>query len=104
MIDCYELIKEKIRANKAKYKMDLIDERYEEKTFGNFLLLFESKQSKGFIRFINDRGQLFVEIKNKKDWVDIYKYLNKKNSELLLNKEKMDEVFILLDLLFNKEF
>ena len=96
MEDFYELIKEKVRDEK-KYEMELIDEDYDEKVFGNFLLIYKFNYTKGLIRFINDRGQLFVEVKDKKDWEDIYEYFNKKVGEIELNKEKMDEVFTLLD-------
>jgi hypothetical protein len=78
MINFYKLIKRKVKDDWRKYKLELVDDRYDEKAFGNFYLVYKSKQFKGFIRFINDRGQLFVEIKNKKDWIDIYQYLNKK--------------------------
>ena len=96
MKDFYELIKEKVRDEK-KYELELIDEDYDEKAFGNFLLVYKFNYTKGLIRFINDRGQLFVEVKSKKDWEDIYEYLDKKVGEIELNKEKMDEVFTLLD-------
>lgn len=97
MKDFYELIKEKVRDEK-KYELELIDESYDEKAFGNFLLLYKFNYTKGLIRFINDRGQLFVEIKTKKDWEDIFEYLDKKVGGIELNKEKIDEVFTQLDL------
>jgi hypothetical protein len=96
MKDFYELIKEKVR-NEKKYELELIDESYDEKAFGNFLLLYKFNYTKGLIRFINDKGQLFVEIKTKKDWEDIYEYLDKKVGGIELNKEKIDEVFTQLD-------
>lgn len=77
--------------------MELIDESYDEKAFGNFLSLYKFNYTKGLIRFINDKGQLFVEIKTKKDWEDIYEYLDKKVGGIELNKEKIDEVFTQLD-------
>ncbi|MFC6038976.1 hypothetical protein ACFPYN_05850 [Paenisporosarcina macmurdoensis] len=97
MKDFYELIKEKVRDEK-KYELVLIDESYDEKAFGNFLLLYKFNYTKGLIRFINDRGQLFVEIKTKKDWEDIFENLDKKVEGIELNKEKIDEVFTQLDL------
>jgi len=96
MKDFYELIKEKVR-NEKKYELELIDESYDKKAFGNFLLLYKFNYTKGLIRFINDKGQLFVEIKTKKDWEDIYEYLDKKVGGIELNKEKIDEVFTQLD-------
>ncbi|MBU0940699.1 MAG: hypothetical protein KKD36_04615 [Bacteroidetes bacterium] len=96
MKDFYELIKKKIRDEK-KYELELIDENYDEKAFGNFFLVYKFNYTQRLLRFINDRGQLFVEVKDKKDWEDIYKYLDKKVGKIELNKEKMDEVFTLLD-------
>ena len=96
MKDFYELIKEKVRDEK-KYELELIDENYDEKAFGNFLLVYKFNYTKWFLRFINDRGQLFVEVMANKDWEDIYEYLDKKVGEIELNREKIDEVFTLLD-------
>lgn len=96
MKDFYKFIKEKVRDEK-KYELELIDEDYDEKAFGNFLLVYKFNYTTGLIRFINDRGQLFVEVKAKKDWEDIYEYLDKQVGEIEFNKEKMDEVFTLLD-------
>ena len=96
MNDFYELIKGEF-GNEIKYELELIEESYDEKDFGNFLLLYKFKGTNELIRFLNDRGQLFVEIKTKKDWEDFYDYLDKKVGGIELNKEKMDEVFTLLD-------
>ncbi|MGB3261021.1 hypothetical protein [Paenisporosarcina sp.] len=96
MKDFYELIKQKV-CDEKKYDLELIDERFDEKAFGNFLLLFKFKHTTGLIRFINDRGQLFVEIKTKKEWKNINEYLDEKTGVIELNKENMDEVFTFLD-------
>lgn len=85
----FKNIKSEVKKALNKYKWELLNSRYDEENFGNWIIEFQNSSFK--LRLVNDRGDVRIEVYDGIEWHFGDNYFNMVKIETVANFLKNDD-------------